>query len=96
MSKIFAASADADLCLQVMIMAFNVLLTVRTKRKATELKKIDLYAVLLAFILPSIPALVFLCWRPDGKPVYGPATLWCWIGKEKDILRLWAFYVPIW
>ncbi|KIW73665.1 hypothetical protein, variant [Phialophora macrospora] len=79
-----------------MIMAFNVLLTVRTKRKATELSKIDLYAILLAFILPSIPALVFLCWRPDGKTVYGPATLWCWIGKEKDILRLWAFYVPIW
>ncbi|EXJ63978.1 hypothetical protein A1O7_00313 [Cladophialophora yegresii CBS 114405] len=82
--------------LLVMIMAFNVLLTVRTKRKATELKKIDLYAVLLAFVLPAIPALVFLCWRPDGKTLYGPATMWCWIGREKDILRLWSFYVPIW
>jgi hypothetical protein len=79
-----------------MIMAFNVLLTVRTKRKATELKRVDVYAVILAFVLPLIPALVFLCWRPDGIPVYGSATLWCWIGKEKDILRLVAFYAPIW
>ena len=79
-----------------MIMAFNVLLTVRTKRNATELKKVDVYAILLAFILPLIPALVFLCWRPDGEPLYGPATMWCWIGKEHAMLRLWAFYVPIW
>ena len=79
-----------------MILAFNVLLTIRTKKNATELKKVDLYSVLLAFILPFIPALVFLCWRPNGKTVYGPATLWCWIAKESDILRLVAFYVPIW
>ncbi|KIW78983.1 hypothetical protein Z517_08823 [Fonsecaea pedrosoi CBS 271.37] len=79
-----------------MIMAFNVLLTVRTKRNATELKRVDVYAILLAFILPFIPALVFLCWRPDGKSVYGPATMWCWIAKESQILRLVAFYVPIW
>ncbi|OAP57981.1 hypothetical protein AYL99_07071 [Fonsecaea erecta] len=82
--------------LLVMIMAFNVLLTVRTKRNATELKRVDVYAILLAFVLPFIPALVFLCWRPDGKSVYGPATMWCWIAKESQILRLVAFYVPIW
>ncbi|KIY00242.1 uncharacterized protein Z520_03927 [Fonsecaea multimorphosa CBS 102226] len=82
--------------LLVMIMAFNVLLTVRTKRNATELKRVDVYAILLAFVLPFIPALVFLCWRPNGKTVYGPATMWCWIAKESQILRLVAFYVPIW
>ncbi|EXJ73008.1 uncharacterized protein A1O5_04157 [Cladophialophora psammophila CBS 110553] len=82
--------------LLVMIMAFNVLLTVRTKRNATELKRVDVYAILAAFVLPFIPALVFLCWRPDGKTVYGPATMWCWIAQESQILRLVAFYVPIW
>lgn len=79
-----------------MIMAFNVLLTVRTKRNATELKKADVYAIIFAFTAPFIPALAFLCWRPRGKTVYGDATLWCWIAKESDILRLVAFYVPIW
>ncbi|KIW25016.1 uncharacterized protein PV07_10692 [Cladophialophora immunda] len=82
--------------LLVMIMAFNVLLTVRTKRNATELKRVDVYAIVSAFVLPFIPALVFLCWKPDGKTVYGPATMWCWIAKESQILRLVAFYVPIW
>ncbi|EXJ55930.1 hypothetical protein A1O7_08861 [Cladophialophora yegresii CBS 114405] len=77
-------------------MAFNVFLTVRTKRNATELRKIDLAAVLLAFILPFIQAFTYLFWRPNGKTVYGPATLWCWIAKESAIIRLVAFFVPIW
>lgn len=46
--------------------------------------------------LPFIPALVFLCWRPKGLTVYGPAGLWCWISAESNILRLAAFYGPIW
>ncbi|ETI21487.1 hypothetical protein G647_07834 [Cladophialophora carrionii CBS 160.54] len=77
-------------------MAFNVFLTVRTKRNATELRKIDFVAVLLAFILPFIQAFTYLFWRPNGKTVYGPATLWCWIAKESAIIRLVAFFVPIW
>lgn len=81
---------------KVMVMAFNVFLTVRTKRNAQELKKIDLYGVCFAFGAPFVPALVFLCWRPDGRTVYGDATLWCWISKESDILRLAEFYIPIW
>ncbi|KAI1611712.1 hypothetical protein EDD36DRAFT_466642 [Exophiala viscosa] len=80
----------------VMVLAFNVLLTVRTKRNAHELKKIDFYGIGFAFVAPFIPALVFLCWRPDGRTVYGDATLWCWIAKESNILRLVEFYVPIW
>ncbi|KAK4948031.1 hypothetical protein LTR10_013085 [Elasticomyces elasticus] len=80
----------------VMVLAFNVLLTVRTKRNAHELKKIDFYGIGFAFVAPFIPALVFLCWRPDGRTVYGDATLWCWIARESDILRLVEFYVPIW
>ncbi len=79
-----------------MIMAFNVFLTVRTKRNATELKRIDFIAVALAFILPFIQAFTYLFWRPNGKTVYGPATLWCWIAKESALIRLVAFFVPIW
>ncbi|KIX02055.1 uncharacterized protein Z518_07994 [Rhinocladiella mackenziei CBS 650.93] len=82
--------------LLVTVMAFNVLLTVRTKRNAQELKKQDLSGICFAFTAPFIPALVFLIWRPDGRTVYGDATMWCWIAKESDILRLVEFYVPIW
>lgn len=82
--------------LLVTLMAFNVLLTVRTKRNAQELKKIDFFGICFAFGAPFVPALVFLLWRPNGKTVYGDATMWCWISKESDILRLVAFYVPIW
>lgn len=82
--------------LLVTIMAFNVLLTVRTKRNAQELKKIDFCGICFAFSAPFVPALVFLLWRPNGKTVYGDATMWCWIAKESQILRLVAFYVPIW
>ena len=48
-----------------MIMAFNVFLTVRTKRNATELKRLDFVAVALAFILPFIQAFTYLFWRPN-------------------------------
>ncbi|KAJ9602712.1 hypothetical protein H2200_012906 [Cladophialophora chaetospira] len=82
--------------LLIMIMSFNVFLTVRTKRNATELKRIDFVAVALAFILPFTQAFTYLLWRPNGKTVYGPATLWCWIAKESALLRLVAFFVPIW
>lgn len=82
--------------LLVTVLALNVLLTVRTSRNAHQLKKIDSYGICFAFVAPFIPALVFLCWRPDGRTVYGDATLWCWIAREKDILRLVEFYVPVW
>ncbi|KAK7892637.1 hypothetical protein LTR67_006872 [Exophiala xenobiotica] len=85
-----------DAISKVTVLAFNVLLTVRTSRNAHQLKKIDFCGICFAFVAPFIPALVFLCWRPDGRTVYGDATLWCWIAKEKDILRLVEFYVPIW
>ncbi|KIW16333.1 hypothetical protein PV08_06384 [Exophiala spinifera] len=82
--------------LLVMVLAFNVFLTVRTSRNANRLKTIDFYGICFAFVAPAIPAFVFLCWRPDGKTVYGDATLWCWIAREKDILRLVEFYIPVW
>jgi hypothetical protein len=77
-------------------MATNVLLTVRTKRIGQQRKKIDTYGIGFAFGAPFILALILLLWRPNGRTVYGDATMWCWISKESDILRLVAFYVPVW
>jgi hypothetical protein len=82
--------------LQVMIMTFNVFLTVRTKRNVNELKRLDLVAVALAFIIPLIPASVYLYWHPNGKTVYGPATTWCWIAQSSATLRIAAFFGPVW
>lgn len=82
--------------LKVTVMALNVYLTIRRKRSLKELKKSDLLGMGLAFVVPFPSALTFLLWRPNGRTVYGDATTWCWISRESGILRLVAFYIPIW
>lgn len=77
-------------------MALNVYLTIRRKRSLKELKKTDILGMGLAFLVPFPSALTFLLWRPNGRTVYGDATTWCWISRESGILRLAAFYGPIW
>lgn len=77
-------------------MALNVYLTICRQRSLRELRKTDLLGMTLAFLLPFPSALTFLLWRPNGRTVYGDATTWCWISRESGILRLAAFYIPIW
>ncbi|KAK4226825.1 putative G-protein coupled receptor [Podospora fimiseda] len=51
---------------------------------------------LLCFGVPAIPAFICLFYAPDGQPIYGNATLWCWIGDSYNRLRIYTYYVPIW
>ncbi|KAK4167139.1 putative G-protein coupled receptor [Cladorrhinum sp. PSN259] len=51
---------------------------------------------LVCFGVPAIPAFVCLFYSPNGKPIYGNATLWCWIGDVYNKLRIYTYYVPIW
>ncbi|KAK3989912.1 putative G-protein coupled receptor [Cladorrhinum sp. PSN332] len=51
---------------------------------------------LLCFGVPAIPAFVCLFYAPDGLPIYGNATLWCWIGDAYNRLRIYTYYAPIW
>ena len=77
-------------------MALSVWLRIQARRSVEEIRLVENIGVSGAFALPLIPAIVFLCWRPDGKTVYGPAVLWCWISNESNVLKLAAFYGPIW
>lgn len=78
-------------------MALNVYLTVQRKFSSAQLKKLEPYYVSVAFGLPLISGLVMLGVREKGKgPIYGDATMWCWISSEYEILRLATFYIPVW
>ncbi|OAA53922.1 g-protein coupled receptor [Niveomyces insectorum RCEF 264] len=52
---------------------------------------------LVCFGVPMVPAIVCLYVQRGGKgPVYGDATLWCWIGDNWNALRIFTYYMPIW
>ncbi|KAL2757318.1 hypothetical protein ACRALDRAFT_2098998 [Sodiomyces alcalophilus JCM 7366] len=54
-----------------------------------------LYCI-ICFGGPFIPAIVLLVARPGGRPMYGDATLWCWIKHDWSALRIYTYYLPIW
>ncbi|KAL2147676.1 hypothetical protein VTI28DRAFT_7028 [Corynascus sepedonium] len=51
---------------------------------------------LVCFGIPATPAFICLVYRPHGKPIYGDATMWCWINDEYNQLRIFTYYMPIW
>ena len=83
---------------QCAAMALNVYLTVFKKYSSHRLQKLELPYILACYGIPFIPALVFLFISKERggveRPLFGPATLWCWIADEWQILRLAAFYGP--
>ncbi|TGZ76364.1 hypothetical protein EX30DRAFT_312535 [Ascodesmis nigricans] len=86
--------ADVLFCLA---MALNVYLTVFKKKTTVQLRKLEPYYIVFCYLVPLIPSIVFLVYRPHGKiPIYGDATLWCWIAPEWNILRVASFYGPVW
>ncbi|KAI5799075.1 hypothetical protein EDC01DRAFT_704481 [Geopyxis carbonaria] len=90
----WAIPADALFCLA---MAWNVYLTVFKKRTTQQLRTLEMYYILACYGLPLLLAILLLTIRvPDRGRIYGPATLWCWIGSEWQVLRIAAFYGPVW
>ena len=77
-------------------MAANVCIRVLSGRSSMDLSRLHVFGVIISFSVPFIIALTFLVLRPQGHPIYGDAVSWCWISQEFDLLRLLAFYVPIW
>ncbi|KAB5515121.1 G-protein coupled receptor [Coniochaeta sp. 2T2.1] len=46
---------------------------------------------------PALPAIVLLLIRGDPRgPVYGNATMWCWIGDSWNSLRIYTCFLQIW
>jgi hypothetical protein len=89
-------SADS-LLLQCLAMAFNVYLTVFRKKTTKQLRVLEPLYIALCYGIPMVPALTFLFLNePRRKKIYGPATLWCWIDRDWQILRICSFYGPTW
>ncbi|KAK4044351.1 hypothetical protein C8A01DRAFT_31404 [Parachaetomium inaequale] len=51
---------------------------------------------LICFGIPALPAFICLLYAPNGKRIYGNATLWCWIDDSYNPLRIFTYYLPIW
>ncbi|KAK4187343.1 hypothetical protein QBC35DRAFT_384978 [Podospora australis] len=78
-------------------MAVNVFLIVFRNFELQSLKNLEWkYAVVITFVT-FIPAFVFLFVNTEEKgPLYGSVTLWCAIAPNWVLLRIVAYYVPIW
>ncbi|KAF8424483.1 hypothetical protein EV426DRAFT_78256 [Tirmania nivea] len=89
--------ADALFCAA---MALNVYLTVFRKYSSQRLQKLEIPYIIICYGVPLIPSTVFLfiSKKQNGvtKPLYGPATLWCWVSDEWQIFRIATFYGPVW
>lgn len=78
-------------------MAMNVYLTVFKKYPSSRLQKLEIPYIIICYGVPLVPAFVFLFIESDTKgPLYGNATLWCWISNDWQYLRIAAFYGPVW
>ncbi|KAM7202720.1 hypothetical protein V8F33_002646 [Rhypophila sp. PSN 637] len=77
-------------------MAINVFMVFFLHCNAdASMKNMWIYSV-ISFGMPAVPAFICLFVRPNGTPIYGNATLWCWIGDVYNPLRIYSYYVPIW
>ncbi|OKL59706.1 hypothetical protein UA08_05140 [Talaromyces atroroseus] len=78
-------------------MAFNVYLTFFHKYDASSLRNLEWKYLVLCYGLPFIPPFVYFFVSTSSKgPIYGSATLWCWVSIDWDILRIAVFYGPVW
>lgn len=83
--------------LWTLTMAINVYLTFYHKYDARALRKIEPIYLLCCYGLPFVPGFTFFFIKDQGGTrVYGPAVSWCWISSEWDVLRVAAFYAPLW
>ncbi|RPB27068.1 hypothetical protein L211DRAFT_855979 [Terfezia boudieri ATCC MYA-4762] len=89
--------ADALFCAA---MALNVYLTVFRKYSSHRLQQLEIPYIIICYGVPFIPSMVFLFIHKQEngvtKPLYGPATLWCWVSDEWKIFRIATFYGPVW
>ncbi|KAF7510679.1 hypothetical protein GJ744_006045 [Endocarpon pusillum] len=86
--------ADA---LWTLAMACNVYLTFFRKYNAQQLRALEWKYMIFCYGLPFLPAFAyFFVQSPAPSKVYGSATLWCWVTREWNFLRVATFYGPVW
>ncbi|KAF1841632.1 family A G protein-coupled receptor-like protein [Cucurbitaria berberidis CBS 394.84] len=82
--------------LWVFCMALNVFLVFFYAYDSHQLRHLEKWYLLFAYGVPAIPALIYVILDHTGHRILGPATLWCWVAKEVDWMRITFFYAPVW
>ncbi|KAK0109907.1 hypothetical protein ONS95_002578 [Cadophora gregata] len=86
--------ADA---LWAFILAINVYLTFYWRYRAKHLKSLEKWYCVFCYGITFLLAFILLWVETEEKgPMYGNATLWCWIAPNWDHYRMYLFYGPIW
>ncbi|KAF2488311.1 family A G protein-coupled receptor-like protein [Lophium mytilinum] len=77
-------------------MAWNVYTTFFHNHTPQSLQKFETRYMVICYGLPLTVSCSFLI--ADSRttaPIYGPATIWCWVTREYDWMRLAFFYGPV-
>ncbi|KIV97814.1 hypothetical protein PV10_01520 [Exophiala mesophila] len=78
-------------------MACNVYLSFFRHYDSSQLRRLEWTYFGACYGVPLIPALTFLfVSTPSRGKIYGDAVLWCWISPKWSVLRIAAFYGPVW
>ncbi|KPM45392.1 hypothetical protein AK830_g1221 [Neonectria ditissima] len=78
-------------------MAVNVFLVFFFNASPRTFRKYAWVYCVVCFGGPMIPAVVLISIRvPNRGLIFGDAALWCWIGTDWSLVRLYSYYIPIW
>ncbi|KAL7928539.1 putative G-protein coupled receptor protein [Trichoderma chlorosporum] len=77
-------------------MAVNVFLVFYFHTNPDSFRKRWWIYCLICYGGPFIIALTLLLLRSPRGLVYGGATIWCWVDKEWDFIRIYTYYMLIW
>ena len=77
-------------------MAINVYLAFFSGYTVEQLRALDLRYLVISYGASAVPAFVFLFVSTSQGPIYGDASIWCWISPEWDYLRGAIGYVIVW
>ncbi|KAF1366008.1 hypothetical protein EJ07DRAFT_92595 [Lizonia empirigonia] len=77
--------------------SLNVSLVVFKRFDSPELLPLEKWYVLFAYGLPALTAIIYFIHDYNSEQhIMGPTTLWCWVTKEFDWLRIVFSYAPVW
>ncbi|KAF2276008.1 family A G protein-coupled receptor-like protein [Westerdykella ornata] len=83
--------------LWVVCMAANVMLVFFYRYNSLKLRRLEKWYLCFSYGAPfSIVVLYLIVEKATQKPIFGPATMWCWIHPRVEWMRLAFFYVPVW
>lgn len=85
--------------LWVFSMALNVMLVFFRGYDSRRLLRLEKWYILFSYGGPGVIAIAYLIMNHHGSnkhKVYGPATIWCWVGQDLEWMRIAFFYAPIW